>query len=123
MRLAKILPMFALAVLLLVGGCSSNNKGKIEGTKWSSQATTVKGQPLPAGILGLEFRADGSMVYQVGPQAYTGKYSLGGGDSVTLHLDKELANRKTHVQKVVINGENLTLIDSDGTQLTFNKTK
>jgi len=34
-----------------------------------------------------------------------------------------LAGRKNHVEKVVINGDRLTMTDSDGTQLTFDKTK
>jgi hypothetical protein len=122
MRPAGTLRLVLLAALLLAAGCSSN-KGKIEGTKWSSQAANVKGQALPAGALTLEFGSDGSLVYKAGPQTFKGTYSLGMGDNVTLKLDQELAGRKNHVEKVVINGDRLTMTDSDGTQLTFDKTK
>jgi hypothetical protein len=123
MRPVGTLRLVLLAALLLTAGCASNNKGKIEGTKWSSQAANVKGQSVPAGALTLEFGSDGSLVYKAGPQTFKGTYSLGMGDSVTLKLDRELAGRKNHVEKVVINGDRLTMTDSDGTQLMFDKTK
>jgi hypothetical protein len=116
----RVMPLFAV---LFVVGCSSNNTGKIEGTKWSSLAGTVKGQPIPAGILQLEFRADGGLTYRAGPQTFTGTYSLGGGDAVTFNLDQELAGRKSHREKIVINGDNLTMTDSDGTAISFQKVK
>ena len=100
----------------------SPNKGKIEG-KWSSVASTVKGQAVPEGFLKLEFGKDGSLVYSAGPITFKGTYSLGKGDSVTLKLDKELAGRKTHVEKVTIKGDRLTMTDSDGTGMTFKKVK
>ena len=108
-----------VAALLLAAGCSSSNKGKIEGTKWTSLAATMKGQPLPAGILQLTFGKDGSVVYKAGPQTFTGTYSLGMGSNVTLNLNQDLAGRKKHVEKVTISGNQLTMTDSDGTQLTF----
>jgi hypothetical protein len=120
------LAMFQLLILPLafvVCGCASNNKGKIEGTKWVSQPTTVKGKALPAGILQLEFRADGSMLYRIGPQALSGRYSLGMGNSVTFNMDQELAGRKSHTETIVINGNQLTMTDTDGTTLTFNRAK
>jgi len=121
MRSRHALHLILFVPLLFILGCSSNNKGKIEGTKWSSQAATVKGKSIPAGVLQLEFRSDGSMVYGVGPQAYTGRYSLGAGDSVTLNLDQDLAGRKVHSERISISGDLLTMTDSDGTQLTFKK--
>jgi hypothetical protein len=110
-----------LALLPFLAGCSSNNKGKIEGTKWTSQAATVKGKSIPAGVLQLEFKKDMSLVYRAGTQTFTGTYSLGGGDSVTLHLNQELQGRKTHTEKVSISGNQLTMTDSDGTALGFSK--
>ena len=101
------------------GDKASNNKGKIEGTKWSSLPADIKGAKLPAGILKLEFAKDGKLVYRVGPMDYTGTYKLGAGDKVTLQLDKELAGRKDHEESVVIKGNRLTMTDSDGTSLTF----
>jgi hypothetical protein len=126
MRLTSVLRVAVVVALLSSLGCGSNNKGKIEGTKWSSLATTmnVKNQgmqTIPAGALTLEFSSDYKLVYRAGPMTMTGTYSLGMGDYVTLKLDKELDGRKTHTEKVVISGDRLTMTDSDGTALTFEK--
>src|SRR5262249_2624151 len=102
MRVSHVVRCGLLLAVFCVIGCASKNKGKIEGTKWSSQSAVVKGQSLPAGALKLEFRSDGSLVYQAGPVTYTGRYSLGMGDYVTLKLDQDLAGRKSHSEKVVI---------------------
>jgi hypothetical protein len=102
---------------------ASNNKGKIEGTKWSSEATTVKDIPIAAGTLKLEFRKDGTMKYLTPTGTYTGKYSLGEGDSVTFNFDTKLAGRKEHTEKIVIKEGRLTMSDSDGTTVTFAKQK
>src|SRR3954447_894141 len=104
MRPRQVCWLLPIVMVLFLSGCSSNNKGKIEGTKWSSVAANVKGRSLPAGALLLEFRSDGSLLYQAGPQTFTGTYALGAGDAVTLKLDQELAGRKNHREKVVING-------------------
>jgi hypothetical protein len=122
MRPASILRLTLLAAILMTCGCKSNNKGKIEG-KWSSIASTVKGKAVPEGFLTLEFGTDGSLVYAAGPITFKGTYSLGMGDNVTLKLDKELAGRKNHTEKVSISGDRLTMTDSDGTALTFKKVK
>lgn len=123
MRPTNMLRFVLLPAMLLIAGCNSNNKGKIEGTKWSSVPATVKGQSVPAGALKLEFGSDGSLVYKAGPQTFKGTYTLGGGDIVNLHLDRELAGRKVHAQRVTIEGDRLTMKDSDGTQLSFSKVK
>ncbi len=104
-------------------GCASANKGKIEGTKWSSKAATVKGKSIPAGALGLEFRSDGGLVYRIGPQTLSGTSALGGGDTVTFRLNQELAGRKTHAEKIAIGEDQLTLTDSDGAHLIFERAK
>jgi hypothetical protein len=118
--------LYALVIvslgLLFVSGCGSNNTGKIEG-KWTSEATTLKGQAIPAGLLQLEFRKDGTMTYQTGPLSHTGTYSLGSGDTVTFHFKEALEGQKDHQEKVTISGDKLTMTDSDGTQLTFKKVK
>ncbi len=110
-----------LAAFALGAGCSSNNEGKIEGTVWSSQSTMVDKQMLPAGALQLEFAKDGAPTYIAGPQTFTGKYTIGSGDYVTFKLNQSLAGRKNHVQRVSIKGDVLTLKDSDGTAVTFNR--
>jgi hypothetical protein len=130
MHLAAVLRVAGAVVLLSSAGCGSNNKGKIEGTRWSSLATTVTiqehgPQVLPAGALHLEFGADGKLVMRSGPVTMTGTYVLGAGDVVTLIFDREadrnLAERKTHTEKVAITGDRLTMTDSEGTSVTFEK--
>ena len=121
MRLAPVARLAVAAVCLVLVGCSSNNKGKIEGTKWVSIQQMVKGQRLPEGTLALEFKSDGTMSYKAGPETYTGKYTLGSGDRVNLHLDRDLGGRKSHRQTVKINGNELEMIDSDGTAAKFKK--
>ena len=122
MRFKFAVRLAVVAALVCSLGCSSNNKGKIEGTKWSSEPTTLSGKSLPAGALELDFAKDGKLVYKLlGGTVYTGTYSLGFGDTVTLNLDQELGGRKRHAQKVVINGDRLTMSDTDGTSVTFKK--
>jgi hypothetical protein len=108
-------------MLLCSCGCSSSNKGKIEGTKWNSNAANIKGQQIPAGALALEFRTDGRMIYRAGPKTFTGTYSLGMGDTVTFNLEQPLAGRNTHSERITISGNSLTMVDSDGTSLTFSQ--
>src|SRR5204863_54825 len=109
--------------VLYLDDTKSDNKGKIEGTKWTSIASTIKGQAIPAGALKLDFGADGKLIYNAGPNTFTGTYSLGMGDHVTLKLDQELQGRKSHTEKVQIDGEKLTMTDSDGQAMTFTRDK
>lgn len=110
----------SLAIVLLgMAGCSSNNQGKIEGTKWNSVSTMSQGNMVPAGALSLDFGRDGSLVFKAGPQTFTGKYTLGFGNTLILNLDQMLSGRKTHHEQVTISGTMLTMKDSDGTELSF----
>jgi len=120
MRPKLALRVACLAATAFICGCSSNS-GKIEGTNWTSQATTVKGIPVPKGAMKLSFNKDGTFVYMAGPQKLTGSYSLGMGDTVMLHMDQELAGRKDHGEKISITATQLTMTDSDGTSLVFDK--
>ena len=56
-----------------------------------------------------------------GPLSYTGTYSLGTGDNVTFKFAQNLGDRKEHVEKLTVNGEQMTMTDSDGTTVTFKK--
>lgn len=115
-------PSLALAALLLLSlGCSSNNKGRIEGTKWTSLAATVKAGAIPAGARYLEFGKDGKMVYTADSQPSKGTYALGLGPTVTFNLEKEVDGRKIHPQKIVIDGERLTMTDPDGSEVAFQR--
>jgi hypothetical protein len=108
-------------LLLLCCGCASKNKGRIEGTTWTSLATTMNGVHVPAGMVTLEFTATGALTLTTAGERYTGRYSLGFGDNVTFSLDQELEGQKVHYQRVSITGTELTLIDSDGTRFKFQK--
>jgi hypothetical protein len=121
MRAKAILQFAAVAIAMTAVGCESNNKGKIEGTKWTNDAGTVDGKAVPANFIRLEFGSDGKLTYDLTLIKYTGTYSLGMGDTVTLNLDQELAGRKQHAEKVSINGDKLTMSDSNGSGLTFSK--
>lgn len=98
---------------------SSNNLGRIEGSRWSSLAGNIKGAAIPAGILKVDFTREGKLTYRAGSHVFTGRYSLGPEDYVTFHLDQELAGRKKHREKIKIRGNKLTMTDSDGTSLDF----
>jgi hypothetical protein len=120
-RLAPVTRAVLAVACLALAGCSSNNKGKIEGTKWSCLAQIVEGKQVPEGFLKVEFGSNGKLVYEAGPNRFTGTYTLGSGDRVNLHLDQELAGRKSHHQTVKINGNELEMIDWNGTAAKFKK--
>src|SRR5437899_2588360 len=120
MRSINVIRTFSLAALLLVCGCSANS-GKIEGTKWTSQAASIKGMPLPKAAMLLTFNKDGSFSMTGGPMAINGTYSLGMGDTVTLHMEQALSGQKDHAEKISISGNVLTMTDSDGTAIAFDK--
>lgn len=103
-----------LISFLFTVGCSSgasNNKGKIEGTKWDNETATIEGKEIAAGSVYLEFSKDGKLIFGENE----GTYTLGSGDQVTFNFDKEVSGRKSHVETVKVSGEKLTLSDSKGT--------
>ncbi len=112
-------PLIAAALLFALG-CSSNNKGQIEDTKWTSQAAT--GQESPADAMRLEFKKDGKLILIRGSEIHKGTYSLGTGPTVTFTFENDYEGRKIHAEKIVINGDQLTMTNPDGTQMTFRKT-
>jgi hypothetical protein len=121
MRPAGSLRLAVVAGTILTCGCLSNNKGQIEGTKWTSQATTVNGNELPAGGMEIEFGGDGTLRFRAGLQQSVGTYSLGMGDNVTFSFDTEVFGSKQHSEKIAISGERLTMTDPDGTSIPFVK--
>jgi hypothetical protein len=123
MRRARALLWILTLPLVFAAGCASENKGKIEGTKWRSYASTVKGQSVSDGALWLHFKADGGLVYRAGGHTFTGTYKLSWGKTVIMNLDRELAGRKSHSERVEILGGRLTMTDSDGTAMTFYEDK
>lgn len=105
------LPLLAIVAVVFLAGCTSNNKGKIEGTKWRAAINNVR----------LEFDKDGSMRFSVRGRTVSGKYTLNAGDYVTMTFDEDFAGRRKHREKIVIKGDTLTMTDSDGTSLTFSR--
>ncbi len=123
MRPALLARSLVLLLLALAAGCSSNNRGKIEGTSWRSDQNTYKGQAIADGFLKLHFHTDGTMLYRVGGKTFSGKYFLGPGKTVTFQLDEPLAGRTTHVETVAIADDRMKVSDADGTEATFRKVK
>jgi hypothetical protein len=114
-----------LVSLVLSTGCSSNNKGKIEGTAWKSLPVSgdefEDGQGMPAGAVKIEFTKDGT-VYLRGPIGrFDGKYTLGSGDWVTLHLERPLDGKTTHRERVIINGNLMTMTGRGGASVSFER--
>ncbi|MBM3982093.1 MAG: hypothetical protein FJ304_17885 [Planctomycetes bacterium] len=97
----------------------SDNAGKIEGTRWRSLRGFVKGQDIPAGTLRLEFNRDGSLVYHTPMGEFRGTYTLDPGDVVVWNFTRELGGSRRHQQTCIINGNRLTVKDTDGTTLDF----
>ena len=109
-----------LGGMVLFTGCASNNTGIIEGTAWRSLAVFDEdGEEIPAGAVRLEFTKGGTVFLRGVQGQYEGKYSLGAGDWVSLHLEQELGGRKDHRQKIIIKGDRLTMIDQDGSVVKF----
>jgi hypothetical protein len=110
------------AVCAAVAGCSSHNKGKIEGTSWSCTDQLANGKYLSAGSRSFEFKADGGLVMCENGVTQTGTYSLGSGDRVTLSFDKAYEGGKKHARTVRINGDELWFVEPDGREIRFKKT-
>ena len=121
MRSFHSLRIVCLMAVVLACGCASNNKGKIEGTKWSSDRATIKGNFIPAGTLFLDFRKDGTLAGYADRVQLSGTYSLGWGDIVTLHFNQSLWNQKNYTESIVIKKDSMTMTDPDGLKLTFRK--
>jgi uncharacterized protein (TIGR03066 family) len=109
------LRLAALGLLVLAAGCASHNKDKLVG-KWEAKNRA------------LEFKSDQTLTYDVTDAAgqelkLTGKYECNSGYFVTLKFDQKLNDRKQHVEKIVVEGDQLTMTDSDGTSVTFTRAR
>src|SRR5438477_1202700 len=106
--------LLLLCVVFSAGCVASSNKDKIEGTRWTSEAGTVRvnrpgptmGQDVrvPAGFMELHFHHDGSLFYIIKGKLYVGKYTLSAGSTVVFHLEEPLAGMKVHSEKIVVDG-------------------
>jgi hypothetical protein len=120
----------AVAVAFVVvglSGCESNNVGKLEDTKWgSAYVPDFKGISGRGVTMTLTFHADGRFGMGIsGPAAnmlVNGKWKLGSWDYVTLYdLSPSLGGQSSHMEKVTIAGDTMTMADSDGTKIVFTK--
>jgi len=140
MRLAArlISAPFAAGLVLCFAGCSSNNKGTIEGksklTSGPGYDATIKFLESGKGYIFFDFRTDGTVVS--GPETTdperkeeiakqgeavmkTGKYKLGSGDKVEFTgPDAKGGGFFTKAGKeffnVTIDGDNMTITAADG---------
>jgi hypothetical protein len=115
MRPAPVARTLLVVVCATLAGCSSNNKGKIEGTKWSCYDQILGGKRLTDGEMTLEFKTDGGLVMVVGLDTHTGTFSLGSGDKVTFQFDKPLDGNKKHIETIQLVGNDLHMTDRSGT--------
>src|SRR5262249_10843580 len=92
---------------------------------WSaiSASPAARAEVGQADCMGKRSTYSRQMAYGAGPTSYSGTYSLGWGDTVTFHLNQDLGGRKVHAEKIVIDSDKLTMTDTDGTQVTFQKEK
>jgi hypothetical protein len=122
MRPAPVARALALiAVCAPLAGCSSNNKGKVEGTTWTSRDQIVNGKHVAGGSREIEFKADGGLVMVQDGGRYTGTYSLGRGDRVTLQFDQPYEGGKKHARTVQVDGDELRVTDQFGATIKFKK--
>jgi hypothetical protein len=100
----------------------SSNKGKIEGTKWSSEAGSINGRAQAPGAFRLEFGKDGSLVGQMPAGPFKGTYSLEEGDWVKVELKETRMLGKNPSGQVTIDGDKLTLKCGE-TRIVFDRVK
>jgi hypothetical protein len=107
--------------LLVLSGCSSENTGKVEGTKWSNTAYTHQGKQVPAGVMTWTFGKDGSFKMSSIGMNISGTYSLGFGQNYVLNLNQAIDGSKKVGGKMEIKGNTMKLTDPDGTTISFKK--
>src|SRR5262249_55968099 len=87
------------------------NKGKLEGTTWTSERQTFGGVVEPAGNRQVTFFRGGGLSYVAGK----GGEVVGAGEWVMVVLDKPLNNSKKHLVSIHVEGDRLTVTDQSGT--------
>jgi hypothetical protein len=101
----------------------SNLTGVIEDTAWVSQETKTKdGLVAPKGTIKLAFDKSLGFTFEItGAKPAKGKIELKQQDSVMLHFEEEFNGRKDHEEQITIVKDVLTLTDTDGTVLKFDR--
>jgi hypothetical protein len=138
----KVAFVLLAALALIATGCGSNNKGKIEG-KW--KATSVPGmdekEKAALKMIGednvaviMEFTADGKMKLSASlnmlgksqtKEMVTADYKLGSGDWVFFsNMNPPPKDGKTKSKdKIVINGDTMTIDTEKGEKITLTRVK
>ena len=120
----KFTPRLILpALLVFLPACGSRNTGLLENTVWTSLPATIQNQSFPAGHFRLQFGPDDVLEYRAGNRTYRGVFALGRGDRVIFKFPYELAGLKDHTQRIAIDGDRLTLTDTNGVQVAFARSK
>lgn len=121
MRSQRFAVLLLLVFVSLAAGCNSNNEGVIEGTRWSCLSAQMRGKNVPgvAGKLRITFSKNGKVSYVTPEGIFDGTYSLSMGDYVTLDFDRPLGGLTQHAQRVSVDGNKMTMTDSDGTSAVF----
>ena len=70
---------FGVVFVVTLAGCSSDNRDKIEGTKWISQEVVKEKEIAPKGGIRLEFQEDGTLLWTSGKMTIRGRYVLRAG--------------------------------------------
>lgn len=144
----RVAGLLAVAFIALLGtGCSSKNTGKIVG-KWKVVSPATKSAAMDQlkadGVaMAWEFRADGTFTLSFVPaddspkakagaaeanrniagKEFSGKYTLGFGDRVNFTGAKDLYGGDAASTNITINGDNMTMKDSDGATAKLTRIK
>ncbi len=113
--------LVAAGLFCLVSACSSQNRGKIEGTKWTNLAADVHNNPVPRDLIQIEFFPDGKLRYVIDQKEHGGSYSFGTRHYVFFRLDPPVEMISGYWEEVLLADRRLTLKDASGTALVFER--
>jgi uncharacterized protein (TIGR03067 family) len=130
MRLYRCVTGLALLTLALAGGgcgfmpqSGSNNKGKLEGTRWVNEPGPFAGIHFIRGAFILDFRGDGTFFWRFSDQTFTGTFSYGPDNLIFFNLSKPFLNRTDWKENITISGDTLIMGGEDNLTITFNRYK
>lgn len=129
MRLYRCATGLAILILALVGGCGfmpqagSNNKGKLEGTRWVNEPGVFVGIPLIRGAFTMDFRGDGTFYWRFSDKTFTGTFSYGPENLIFFTLSEPFLNRTDWKEHITISGDTMIMGGEDGITLNFYRYK
>src|SRR5262249_18267162 len=102
-----------LVALLFIPACSSNDRWQLHG-RWISTETSPS--------CAIRFDANGVVtILPASGEEIRGRYTLLAGDYVDIELNQAWSGSMRHREKVTLTGSILTLHDSDGNTLRFQR--